>query len=144
MARNKIWKEKKENFVLEFGEKLSCAWKDRYFVDCLILPLAVFFKWMRSFLFCLYICRYMIYYKDHHAFWWSFWWICITNVHTVGKIYMTMILGSREKLVWLLFFYSVLHVDIDIEQIFLLCWGSTVKHSYIDDAYNKLKLFLIV
>lgn len=55
MARNKIWKEKKENFVLKFGEKLSCAWKDRYFVDCLILPLAEFFKWMRSFLFCLYI-----------------------------------------------------------------------------------------
>lgn len=115
--------------------------KDRYFVDCLILPLAEFFKWMRSFLFCLYICRYMIYYKDHHAFWWSFWWICITYVHTVGKTYMAMILGSREKLVWLLFFYSVLHVYIDIEQIFLLCWGSTVKHSYNDDAYNKLKLY---
>lgn len=85
----------------------------------------------------------MIYYEDHHAFWWSFWWICITYVHTVGKTYMTMILiGSREKLVWLLFFYSVLHVyiHVDIEQIVLLYLGSTVKHSYNGNAYNKLKL----
>lgn len=50
--------------------------------------------------------------------------------------------GSREKLIWLLFFYSVLHVyiHVDIEQIVLLCLGSTVKHSYNDDAYNKIKL----
>lgn len=121
-------------------------WKDTdiLHVDCWILPLAEFFKWMRSFLFCLYICRYIIYYKDHHAFWWSFWWICITYVHTVGKTYMTVILGSREKLIWLLFFYSVLHVyiHVDIEQIVLFYLGSTVtvKHSYNENAYNKLKL----
>lgn len=118
-------------------------WKDTdiLHVDCWILPLAEFFKWMRSFLFCLYICRYMIYYKDYYAFWWSFWW-AMTYIHTVGKTYMTVILGSREKLIWLLFFYSVLHVyiHVDIEQIVLLCLGSTVKHSYNDDAYNKIKL----
>lgn len=60
--------------------------------------------------------------------------------HCREDIYMTMILGSKEKLVWLLFFYSVLHVYIDIEQFVLLYLGSTVKHSYNDDAYNKLKL----
>lgn len=142
MARNYgRFKKKKRKILCLNLEKTSLAPKDRYFVDCLILPLAVFFKWMRSFLFCLYVCRYMIYYKDHHAFWWSFWWICITYVHTVGKTYMTMILSSREKLVWLLFFYSVLHVYIDTEQFVLLYLGSTVKHSYNDDAYNKLKLY---
>lgn len=62
--------------------------------------------------------------------------------HCREDIYMTMILGSREKLIWLLFFYSVLHVyiHVDIEQIVLLYLGSTVKHSYNENAYNKLKL----